>query len=243
MTESAFILDIQNELTYSCSLPQSLPPGEILRIINRSANWFYDNYDRAVEKRYLYLPLKFFNDPAFKEFRELKLPDCIRYIGELREIRGGSIFGTLDRDFSTTKFIGSEVFLNVGAGEGLAQRTIMFSFLDLAKSFVLETVAFSYNKNTHKLFIMGHTPRVDVVALVFKNIEKEALYEDDYFQRFVRAEAKIRLGNMLGTYDYTLAGGIKLNVDRIIANGEKELQEVKDRIKSEGTPSFMFFTH
>lgn len=243
MTEVQFIQDIQAELTYSCSLPQSLPQTEIKRIIDRSANWFFDNYARAVEKRYLYLPLSFFTNPAFKEFREIRFPDCIRYIGELREIRGGSIFGTIDRDFSTTKFIGSEVFLNIGAGEGLMQRTLMFSFLDLAKSFILETVAFSYNKNTHKLFIMGHTPKVDVVALVFKNIETEALYDDDYFQRFVRATAKIRLGNMLGTYNYTLAGGITLNIDRIISNGEKELQEIKDAIKSENSPSFSFFTH
>lgn len=243
MTENALIQDVNAELTYSCGLPQTLPVAEIKRVIDRSANWFYDQYSRAVEKRYLYLSKDIFTTSSFKEFREITLPDCIRYIGELREIRGGSIFGTIDRDFSTTKFIGSEVFLNIGAGEGLAHRTVMFSFLDLAKSFILETVAFSYNKNTHKLFIMGHTPKLDVVALVFKNIEREALYDDDYFQRFVRAEAKIRLGNMLGTYDYTLAGGIRLNVDRIISNGEKELQEIKDAIKSENTPSFVFFTH
>ena len=243
MTLEALIQDVQNELTYSCSLPSSLPPTEIKRIIDRTANWFYDNYSRAVERRYLYLPLSIFKNPAFKEFREIKLPDCIRYLGELREIRGGSIFGTYDKDFSTTKFIGSEVFLNIGAGEGLVNRTIMFSFLDLAKSYILETISFNYNKNTHKLFIMGHTPKLDVVALVFKEIEREALYSDDYLQRWVRADAKIRLGNMLGTYEYSLAGGIKLNVDRFIAIGEKELQEVKEAIKTENSPSFMFFSY
>ncbi len=234
MSEVELIKEVTDDLTYSCSLPVSLPSKEIKRLIDRTANWFYDNYNRAVERQYLHLPTSLFNNAEFRKCREIRLPDCIRYIGDLREIRGGSIFGTYDRDFSTTKFIGSEVFLNVGAGEGLAQRSIMFSFLDLSKGFILETIAFGYNKNTHKLFIQGHTPKIDAIALVFKEINREALYDDDYFQRWVRAEAKIRSANMLSLYDYSLAGGIKINTGNLLALGERELQEVKDAIKNIG---------
>jgi len=240
MTEQELITDVYNELTFSGALPFKLEEKEIKRQINIAAKFFYDNWRHAIEQKYLVLPLEMFRTPFFKQTRVVKLPDCIRFVWDLKEMKGGSIFGTIDRDFSEQKFIGSEIFLTPFMGESIMYRTAVFSFLDLTKNFVLDTVSYDWNKNTHQLSIIGHNPLVKCVATVAKQIELESMYEDELFQRYVRAKAKVRLGDMLQTFDFTMPGGVKLNYSVIVTGAQAEMDKVEEMLKSENTPDFMF---
>ena len=73
-------------------------------------------------------------NPGFKQNRQILMPECVQFVIECKEAKGGSIFASIDRDFSEGKFMGSEIFLTPFMGESIMYRTIMFSFLDLTKS-------------------------------------------------------------------------------------------------------------
>jgi len=243
MTKRELITDIQNEITFSGALPYSLPELEINRILENDANYFYDNSRYAVESRYLLLPADLFANPTFKKFRQIQLPDCVQFVVNFKEAKGGSMFATIDRDFSEQKFIGSEIFLTPFIGESIMYRTVIFSFLDLTKSMMIDTIAFDYNKNTKLLGLLGRTPKTASVLRIFKKIEADKLYNDEVFQRYVRAHAKVRLAHMLQSFNFTLPGDITLNYQSITAVAEKEMEDVKTMMKGENTMDWMIIEH
>lgn len=242
MTLDELIVDIQNELTFAKALPYSIPEAEIRRIITNAEKYFYDNWRHAVETRYLLIPQEVFSAELFKKTRSIQLPDCVAFVHDVREPNGtASMFGTMDADFADNKFIGSEVFLTPFIGESIMYRAVIFSFLDLVKGFTIDTFAYEYNKNTRQLVIKGRTPRGrGMVVQIAKKIEANDLYEDEVFQRYVRAKAKLRLGDLLTTFDYNLPGGIKPNYTNLVTKAENELNQVLEMMKTENTPDFLY---
>lgn len=240
MLEKELINDMNSELTFSGSLPFSLPEKELGRILKIAREYFYDNWRHAVEAKYLVLPRELFETQFFKTHRQIQLPDCIRMVTECKEIKGGSVFATIDRDFSEQKFVGSEIFLTPFMGESIMYRTAVFSFLDLTKNLVLDTMAFDYNKNSRLLAIRGRTPLVDVVLDTYKTLEPEMLYNDELFQRYVRAKAKLRLNEMLEAFEFELPGGVKLRYDRMMDKAQLEMDKIDEMFVGERVPDFMF---
>lgn len=243
MSERELIEDINNEITFSGALPYSLPEKEIKRIILNDSRYFWDNWRHAVESKYLLLPRELFTNPTFKKFRQIQLPDCVQFVVDFKEAKGGSIFATIDRDFAEQKFIGSEIYLTPFIGESIMYRTVIFSFLDLTKAMMLDTIAYDYNKNTKLLGVIGRTPGTAAVLRVYKKLEQEKLFEDELFQRYVRAHAKVRLAHMLQTFNYTLPGDVTVNYQNITTTAEKEMDAVIAMMKGENTADWMFLTH
>lgn len=243
MTEKELVEDINNEITFSGALPYSLPEKEIKRIILNDSRYFWDNWRHAVESRYILLPTDLFNTPQFKKARQIQLPDCVQFVIDFKEAKGGSIFATIDRDFSEQKFIGSEIYLTPFIGESIMYRTVIFSFLDLTKSMMIDSIAYDYNKNTKMLGVIGRTPKTNAVVQVYKKVEQDKLFEDELFQRYVRAHAKVRLAHMLQTFNYTLPGDITVNYQNITTTAEKEMEDVKAMMKGENTPDWIYLYH
>lgn len=241
MTKAELIADIKEELTFSRALPYVIPDKEIERIIRIAEGYFYDNWRHAVEPRYLAIPQDVFLNERFRKERAIRLPDCVQFVHQMREPRGASIFGSIDRDFSENKFVGSEIFLTPFIGESIMYRTILFSFLDLTKGFVLDTFAYNYNRNTRDLIVLGRNPIANGAVLeVAKKIELEDLYNDELFQRYVRAKAKLRLGELLTSFDYNLPGGVKVNYNNLVTRAEAEMTAVMEMMKGENTSDWMF---
>jgi hypothetical protein len=243
MTEQQLIQDINDEITFSGALPYSLPEKEIKRIIENDSRFFWDNWRHAVESRYLLLPLELFKTPQFNKTRQILLPDCIQFVIDFKEAKGGSIFATIDRDFAEQKFIGSEIYLTPFIGESIMYRTVIFSFLDLTRGMLLDSIAYDYNKNTKQLGVVGRTPQTAAVARVYKKLEQDKLFEDEVFQRYVRAHAKVRLAHMLQTFNYTLPGDVTVNYQNIVTTAEKEMAAVETMMKTENTADWMYLYH
>jgi hypothetical protein len=254
MTEIELKDEIKDALTASCALPYALNDGEIDRIIRRSKAWMYDNYQYAVEERIFVLGQGLFGHQEFQRTRQVKLPDNIISIFEVSEVNGMGISGNPDKDFGSSKLLGSELLLSPFTGDNLVYRTVMYSYFDLAKAYMLSTFAFKWNKNSKKLTILGRDPnRVpnpggvgtgpnsgnkDVAIRAFVAIEDHELYDDELFIRYCIGKAKISLSRVISTFGYNLPGGVQVNVSALEAQGNAEVQEVMDMINGENTPSY-----
>lgn len=248
-TLDALVQEVKDDLSHSCALPYALNDEEIKRIINRAKTWFWDNYQYAVEEKYMVLKSAVFNTEQFRKLRAIQLPECVVSVWDVRQVAGAGITGTPDRDFGDSKLLGSELMLSPFVGDNLVYRTVLYSFFDLAKAYLLETYAFGFNKNTKMLTISGRDPgsaningftsdNSDVVIKAYLAIPDENLYSDELFVRYVLAKAKINISRLLGTFGYKLPAGITINPQAIKADGDAELKEVMDMINGENTPSW-----
>ena len=259
MIKDDLIKEINDALSFSCALPYNLNAAELDRIIDRAKKYFYDNYQYAVEDRVFILGNAIFAHPEFRKTRQIKLPPSIIGVYEVREVGGGGISGTPDRDFSDSKLLGSELMLSPFIGDNLVYRTVMYSFFDLAKAYLLSTFAFKWNKNSKNLTILGRDPSRsgssvnsnnnvniggsgglgrDVAIKCFVALNDDDLFDDELFVRYCIAKSKIALANMLSVFTYNLPGGIQINASEIKATGEAELTEVMEQIKGEDTASY-----
>lgn len=235
MTLKQLIQEVQNEIQLSCALPYALPEAEVIRIINRAKEWFHVNYQWAVEEKLLSLPQEVFDHPTFRTTRMIQLPDCVVAVYELREVTGLGILGQPDRDFSDSKLLGAEIFLSPFQGDNLVYRTAMYSMFDLAKAYVLETIAYKFNRNTGRISVLGRNPFRNCFVRVAAKIPDESLFDDEIFVRYCLAQAKINLGRILQLFNYNLPGGISVNFDTTKQDGITELAEIKAQIDGEST--------
>ena len=254
MTESELIQEIKDDLSHSCSLPYNLKDPEIKRIIKRARGWFFDNYQYAVEDRIFVMDNSLFNHPEFRKTRHIALPANIVTVYDVREVNGVGITGTPDKDFGDSKLLGSELLMSPFVGDNLVYRTVMYSYFDLAKAYLLETFAFKWNKNSKKLTILGRDPNrsgmggsqgsasnkgtfdvggVSIAVKCFVAINDDELYDDELFVRYCIAKAKIQLARILGTFSFNLPGNISINYDMIASEGKEELDAIIEEIKGD----------
>lgn len=253
MTLEELVQEIKDDLSASCSLPYNLNDDEIHRIIRRAKLYMYDNYQYAAEERVFILANNLFGHEEFRRTRQIKLPEKIVSVYDVREVNGMGIAGTPDRDFGDSKLLGSELLLSPFTGDNLVYRTVMYSYFDLAQAYLLPTFAFKFNKNNKKLTILGRDPNrsgtggvgtgynqngMDVAVRCFIAIDDYELYDDELFVRYCLAKAKISLSRVLSAFDYNLPGGVRVNTSELRSDGERELQEVMDMINGENTPSY-----
>lgn len=238
MSEAQLVAEITAELTLSCALPYALPEPEVKRIIKRAREYFYVNYQYAVEHKLLIIPKEIFQDENFRKTRTVQLPECFVSVYDLRETTGYGFLGNPDRDFADSKLLGSEIFLSPFQGDNLVYRTAMYSYFNLAEAYLLVTVAYSFNRNTGRITVLGRNPFVDLCARTMVKIPEDTLYDDELFVRYCLAKAKIGMGRILQIFNFNLPGGVTINFDAIKQDGQAELDLIMTQIDAENSPDW-----
>jgi hypothetical protein len=243
VTNDEFIANVQQELSVACALPFTVPIPEINRIIKYSADWFYKKYEDAVEERYYFITTELFKQTQFKTDRTVTMPDCVFSVWQLKKLkedfaRSMSFDGTADFGIERL-FLSDSVSLGQGT-ENLMYYTLNMYWMDVASHIINHTISFNYNRNSHRLFIGGETPNRDCVAMCYAKIPLEHLMNDEIFYRYVVAKCKVQLSRILGTFDFNLPGGIKINYDLIRDEGKEEIEKIETEVKEEEGMDFFF---
>jgi hypothetical protein len=243
MTESAFIKQIQDELSVCGALPEFLPEDEIKRIIFQARKFFVENWEQAVKYDHYVIKQNEFSSAEYKRSRIIKMPDCVISVVEVREINGAGRLGNIDRDFAQDKLMASEIFLSNFQGDDLVQRVAQYQYFDLSKAFFLTNISYDHNRNTHELKILGRDPKYDVYIKALVTIPDDKLYNDYYFIRYCTAKAKISLARMMGMFPFQLPGGVQPDISSIKDEGEQELTWILERIDGESVCDWLITFH
>lgn len=243
MTEQDFIKQISSELTISGSLPAIVPEAEFKRIIFQAKKWFENEYPFAVQKHSYVIQNEAFNNPQFRNSRQLQLPECVVSVVEFKEINGIGRLGNIDRDFSEERLMASEIFVSSMMGDDLVTRLAQYSYFDLSRAFFLEQIAYDFNKNTKILKVEGRDPKFDVFLDTWSVIGDDKLFDDLMFIRYCTCMAKLSYARLVGLYDYQLPGGVKINGEMLRSEAEAELEQIKEKIKSDDVADWFFIYH
>lgn len=236
MTKNEFMQLIIDNITASGALPFSIPTAELERIITVELKSIAREYREATETAIYVINKQYFCTQEFKNNRTIIMPDCVIGLQKLQEINGGQkMFGIQDPDMKFDRIMAADMYLTPFSTDQIMYRTLQWNFWDLSRSFLLTDIQHDFNMNTKKLIITGRDPRNSLFALTTNVITEDKLYEDPIVIRWITAKAKISLSKILGLFDYTLLGNVKINFDRYATEGKEEFAEVMQEIRSQDT--------
>lgn len=243
MIKSEFISRVNDEITASCSIPFELPAAELERLVDLEQEWMFREYRDAVQDGWYVLDKSYYDSSAWTNTRTFQMPDCVMGVKYVYEMTSGQrVFGIHDPDLTFDRLMAADLYLTPLSSDQITYRTIQWSFWDLAKQFNLRDIQHHFNMNTKRLIITGRDPTESLWVTTLNSIPPEDLYEDPLFLKWVIARGKMQLSRILGTFNYTLLGGIQINYGDIRAEGKEELEELKQKIKSDSPADwFMMF--
>jgi hypothetical protein len=236
---------IQNELTISCALPRTLPDANIRQIIEtRALPWFYRNYQYAVQKLYFLINKEAFFSEEFTKYNYVNVPCEIQSVTYLYEVRGSSLFqlGINTPNLSVNLGVTNQPYLSsyvTTIGELGVYKTLLDNMSDMLNQLNKYTLKYNFNQLNHRLHILTNV-KYDVIMEAYANIPQENLFRDDLFFKYVVGYSKMQMGNMLGRYDFTLPGSIKIQHADLVSQGQAEVKEVEEEIKGMSNSSFFF---
>ena len=69
-------------------------------------------------------------------------------------------------------------------------------------------------------------------------IPDENAYDDPLVLKWMIAKGKISLARILGAFNYQLLGNITINFEQFRTEGNEELAELKEKVKSDDVPDW-----
>lgn len=241
MLKQDFINLVNGEITASAQIPFSLPSAEIERIIGIEEEWLFREYRDAVQDGWYVLDKAYYDTEEWRNTRTFQLPACVMAVKCVYEMSSGSrVFGIHDPDMSFDRLMAADLYLTPLSSDQITYRTIQWSFWDLAKQFNLKDINHHFNINTKRLIITGRDPDESLWVSTLNKIPEKELYDDPVFLKWVIAKCKIQLSRILGTFNYTLLGGIQINYADIKAEGKEELEELKQKISNDQPPDWFY---
>ena len=116
-------------------------------------------------------------------------------------------------------------------------KTVLDNMSDMLNQMNKYTLRYQFNQLNHRLHILTNVQH-NVIMEAYANIPQENLFRDDLFFKYVTGYAKQQLGNMMGRYDFTLPGGVKIQAADLVSQGKEEVKEVEEEIKGQSTSSW-----
>jgi hypothetical protein len=243
LTIEEFVDLVQTEISVSCALPKTLPDANVRQIIEtRALPWFYRSYQFAVQKIYYLIRKEAFSSEEFTKYNYVSVPCEIQSVVYLYEVRSASLFqlGINTPNLSVNLGVTNQPYLSsyvTTIGELGVYKTMLDSMSDMLNQLNKYTLKYSFNQLNHRLHILTKI-NYDVIIEAYANIPQENLFKDDLFFKYVVGWSKVQLGNMLGMYDWTLPGGIKINHANLITQGQAEIKEVEEEIKGQSNSNW-----
>lgn len=236
---------VQTELTISCALPKTLPDSSIRQIIeSRALPWFYRNYQFAVQKMYFFIHQDAFHTEEWTKYRFVEVPCEIQSVIYLYEVRGDSLFqlGINTPNLSVNLGVTNQPYLSsyvTTIGELGVYKTLLDNISDMLNQLNKYTLKYHFNQLNHRLHILTNV-KYNVIMEAYANIPPENLFRDDLFFKYVVGYSKIQLGNMVGRYDFTLPGSVKINAADLVSQGKEEVKEVEEEVKGQSTSGWFY---
>ena len=243
LTIDEFIDLVQTEISVSCALPKTLPDANLRQIIEtRALPYFYRWYQYAVQKIYYLIKKEAFFTEEFTKYNYVNVPCEIQSVVYLYEVRSASLFqlGINSPNLSVNLGVTNQPYLSsyvTTIGELGVYKTLLDNMSDMLNQLNKYTLRHSFNQLNHRLHILTKVKH-DVIIEAYANIPQENLFKDDLFFKFCVGWAKVQLGNMMGMYDWTLPGGVKINHANLITQGQAEIKEVEEEIKGQSNSSW-----
>jgi hypothetical protein len=245
LTIDEFIDSINTELTIGCALPRSLPETMIRQIVEKRAlPWFYRSYQYAVQKMYFLIKKEAFFAEEFTKYNYVQVPCEIQSVIYLYEVRGSSLFqlGINTPNLSVNLGVTNQPYLSsyvTTIGELGTYKTLLDNMSDMLNQLNKYTLKYQFNQLNHRLHILTNV-KYDVIMEAYANIPQENLFNDDLFFKYCVGYSKQALGNMVGRYDFTLPGGVKIQAADLVTQGKEEVKEVEEEIKGQSTSGWFF---
>lgn len=236
---------VQTELTIACSLPKTLPDASIRQIIEaRALPWFYRNYQFAVQKMYFFIHQDAFHTEEWTKYRFVEVPCEIQSVIYLYEVRGDSLFqlGINTPNLSVNLGVTNQPYLSsyvTTIGELGVYKTMLDNISDMLNQLNKYTLKYHFNQLNHRLHILTNV-KYNVIMEAYANIPPENLFRDDLFFKYVVGYSKQQLGNMVGRYDFTLPGSVKINAADLVSQGQAEVKEVEEEVKGQSNSSWFY---
>ena len=236
---------VVSDLTVGWSLPKTLPDTEIRRFIEtRAMKYFYQEYHYATSKIYYAIHKEAFHSEEWTKYSYITLPKEIQAVTWIYPLQNASLYqlGINLPNLSVNLGVTNQPYLSSYVstiGELGVYKTILDSMSDMLNQLNKYTVKYDFNQLMHRLNILTAVQN-DLILESYANIPPENLFDDQYFIKYVTGWSKMQLGNMLGRYDFTLAGGVKYNHADLITDGKEMMKEVDEVIKEKNNNSSFF---
>ncbi len=238
MTMEEMIDTVQNDITIGCTLPKHLPDHEVRRIIEKKAMpYFYRRYQYAVQKMYFLIRKEAFFTEEYTAYRYVEVPCEIQSVTYLYQVRGTSLYqlGINSPNLSVNLGVTNQPYLSsyvTTIGELGVYKTTLDSMSDMLNQLNKYTLKYHFNQLNHRLNILTAV-ETDVIMEAYANIPPENLFHDDLFLKYVTGWAKKQYGNLTGRYTFQLPGGVTMNSTDMISQGNEEIKDVEEEIKSQ----------
>lgn len=236
---------IQSDITIFGALPKTLPDQSIRQFVEtRALKWFYMNYIYAVSQMYYFVDKRAFLQEEFTKFSYIQLPCEIQSISWIHQVRRGSNLqlGLNSPNLSVNLGVTNQPYLSsyvTTIGELGTYKALIDSMSDMLDQMTLFTSKYHYNEQTGRLNILTHVD-TSLILECYVNIPNENLFADPYFIKYVTGWAKMQQGNLLGRYDFTLPGSVKINYADMTAQGKEEMEKVEEEVKNMNNNSGFF---
>lgn len=247
-----FIQRIIQELTQSCALPLPVPAAAIPPLILQAAQYFWENFDGAIEERYYCLKNNDFNKcgPNFT----VKLPPRIISVFGVYKTTDVFTYGVLG-DFSLERMIlnnsalasgtGGTLTDVFGSGTGYNLTDVMSGLYEVQtfKTMFDSPLTFNYNAYSNDLVILGALGRSDIILQTFIRCKIQDLYKLYYFFRYCVCLGKKSMSTILGTFEYKMPGGVTINYSRFEDSADNEMEKIDEWCNKQHSADYFFNTN
>ena len=247
-----FIQKIVQQITASCSLPFPLPANNIPLLIYQAAQYFWENYDGAIEERYYCIKNSDFYRCGPNNI--LTLPERIISVFGVYKTTNTFNYGVLG-DFSLERMILNNSALAAGAGGSLSDvfgsgmgynlTDVMGALYEVQtyKYMFDSPLTFNFNAYSHKLVILGALGQADLIIQCFLRCKIQDLYNLYYFFRYCVCLCMKSLATILGSYEFKMPGGITINYARFDDMANEEMDKIDEWINKQHSSDYFFNTN